>query len=181
MTFPGGESNCRLHGPCCGNYLNRGSVSLVRSRRIKIRSEYYVFRKFVSFLSCGALRGQNSGIVYVRRPYSCVILGSVDDLKGYVRQLTYCATVRYCLSGSRTKAITTRAVVSYCRGETVGRSVECTRCGSIGSCLVNEGSVVPRGRSMWGSGFLQEGSVFSMRGCVLHSFYMSFHAGVLRF
>lgn len=135
LTFNGTTNKCRIHGPCCGNYVQYGSVSIVERSRNRARGHIYIFRNFVSFLSCLALGRTNSSAIYVSTPYSCLIVGSIGGLGGTLRRLRICRRVRYCLSGSLTKRGARRAVTNVCNKHMHGRTPHCHRCGSLGSCL----------------------------------------------
>lgn len=131
VTFPGVSKKCRVRGECFGTYVTPGSVAYVVDAP---RDEVYcVFRKFVSFLSF------EPTFPSLRRK-SCVILGSIDGLRGTFSFLSQCSNVYYYLSGSATKGGTIRTLGSGCKVHVYSLSRRCSKCGSLGRCLYKGGS-----------------------------------------
>lgn len=135
MNFTGQDNKCRVHGGCLGNDVSPGRVARVGGND----SHYVIIRNFVSCLSCLALgtarpNGKRPG----KGNPSCVILGSIDGMNGTVPILGRCGDTLYLLSGSSTKERTFRRVTRTKYPIESGSSY-CQRCGSLGSCLLNEG------------------------------------------
>lgn len=138
VNFPGVTNKCRVHDPCCGKYVTPGSVSIAGAAGAALT--YYLFRNFVSFLSCLALMGRKGLPPPYERP-SLVMLGSIGGLSGTLSQLGTCGGVCYFLSGSSTKQGTISLLQRVGATAMCGivRTFPC--CGSIGSLLHSGGEV----------------------------------------